>query len=271
MKSLIKILLTLFFLPSILSAQQFEQLHSNDSCSFRGLSTYQEDVVWASGSRGVVVKSMDAGKSWTAVSPKGYAELDFRSIQLIHAQEALIVSAGSPAVILRTTDGGSTWDEVFRDNRKEAFLDAIVLEDSLAYVIGDPSGGRFQLLKSSDYGAHWEDVSEEHPFLAAGGEAAFAASNGSLALKNGILMLGTGGTTANFFRRDEKNGHTEKIHCPILQGSASTGIFAIDFLDENIGVVVGGDYQNDSYRENNILRTTDGGKHWQPAATAVFG
>jgi photosystem II stability/assembly factor-like uncharacterized protein len=46
-------------------------------------------------------------------------------VEAFDANTALIMAVDSPAVILKTKDGGKSWKEVFRDNRKGMFLDAM--------------------------------------------------------------------------------------------------------------------------------------------------
>ncbi|HEY0273292.1 MAG TPA: oxidoreductase, partial [Chitinophaga sp.] len=59
---------------------------------------------------------------------------------------------------------------------------------------------------------------------------------------------------------------------PLLGGQQTTGAFAMDFLtDGKTGIVVGGDYANDTLRTGNCALTTDGGRNWKPATTAPFG
>ena len=59
---------------------------------------------------------------------------------------------------------------------------------------------------------------------------------------------------------------------PIIQGDAMTGIFSADFFNENIGFVVGGNYENQSDNGANKAITFDGGKSWRLVSkNAAFG
>ncbi|MFD1770089.1 YCF48-related protein [Sphingobacterium suaedae] len=247
---------------SLSFAQHFLPIARKDAVSFRGVETYKTSCVWVSGSKGTVGKSVDGGKSWLWVNPNGYQNYDFRDIEVFSEKEAIIVSAGSPAVILRTSDGGISWTEVYRDDRPAAFLDGIDFNGAEGFVIGDPFDGRFQLLHSKDRGKTWNDVSDFILLLAEEGEAAFAASGTSLCYFRNDLWVGTGGVSAHLFRRNEKKLKMEKLPCPIIQGSASQGIFSVDFRTDKIGIVVGGDYKRDSISEQAILLTQDGGFTW---------
>jgi photosystem II stability/assembly factor-like uncharacterized protein len=253
------------------SAQTFTLQVQKDSVSFRGLDTFGEDVIWVSGSKGTVGYSKDAGKTWNWVNPKGYGEVDFRDIKVFSAKEALIISAGAPAVVLRTTNTGKSWEKVFSDERPEVFFDAVDFEGKTGYILGDPLDGSFQLLKSTNKGKSWKDISDQMYLIADQGEVAFAASGSSIQLLNGVLYVGTGGTYSSLFNYDPKKLRVDKFDCPIWSGSSSTGIFAIDFYDQHNGIVVGGDYLQDNDNRNNVLITRDAGKNWITPQVPVSG
>ena len=47
------------------------------------------------------------------------------------------------------------------------------------------------------------------------------------------------------------------------QGGKMTGIFTMDFLDENNGIIFGGDWENQESNTANKAITQDGGKTWE--------
>jgi len=181
------------------------------------------------------------------------------------------MSAGSPAVILRTVNSGETWTEVLRDDRKEIFLDAMAFQGNKGYAIGDPIDGLFQLFQTKDRGKNWLNITNNMIMIADDGEAAFAASGSSIQLLNGILYLGTGGRYASFFAYNPKKLRVDKYDAPIWSEENYAGIFAIDFLNNNTGIVVGGHYKNDTDNRNNILLTSDGGVNWRKPKTPISG
>lgn len=261
----------LFTFSCTVNSQTFETLTSGNKSSFRGLSTYKNKVVWVSGSNGVVGKSIDMGKTWEWVSPRGYEKYDFRDIESFSAKEAVIVSAGSPAVILHTKNGGKDWKEVYKNEDPAIFLDGMDFQGKTGYILGDPIDGQFQLLKSKNKGRTWEDVTEGIHLFAEPGEAAFAASGTSLQVINDWVYIGTGGSYSSLIKRSEKESRLDVQDVPIWSGSASTGIFSIDFLNEREGVVVGGNYSSDKDNSNNVLLTKNAGLSWEKPGVPVFG
>jgi len=262
--------ITLFY-QSISVGQTFVPLSTGSKSSFRGLETFQNKVIWVSGSAGTVGKSLDAGKTWQWVSPKGYEKFDFRDIEVFSKQEVVIVSAGSPAVILHSKDGGQQWKEVYRNEHPAIFLDGMDFQGKIGYVLGDPIDGAFQLLESKDKGRTWKDVTEEITLFAEPGEAAFAASGTSIQLLKNNVYIGTGGKHASLFKRNKKENKLDIVDVPIQKGGPGTGIFSIDFLNERVGVVVGGNYEEDQDNSNNIYLTKNAGLSWDKPDKPVSG
>lgn len=271
MKHVYLLLFLIIFIPRGSTAQEIIKLTQKDGISFRGIATYKNHAVWVSGNKGTVGKSLDGGTTWSWVSPTGYEDFDFRDIQVFNDKEALLLSAGSPAIILRTANGGQSWTEVYRDERPDIFLDGMDFKGKEGFVLGDPIDGLFQQLQTRDKGKTWKDVSNFMFFFADEGEAAFAASGSSVLYLNNNVWLGTGGTTASIFRRNEKTLHMDKFHCPILQGKPSQGVFSIDFINDKTGIAVGGDYMDDQNKSNVVLLTYDGGENWVAPSTSTAG
>ena len=95
-------------LPPRLSAQaSWDTLKVETTASFRGLSVVDDRVVWASGTRGTVIRTTDGGNTWRVDSLPGAATFDLRGI---HARNANVAHVAATAGrIWRTTDGGRTW------------------------------------------------------------------------------------------------------------------------------------------------------------------
>ena len=252
-------------------AQTFTPLADNLSSSFRGIATAGKNSVWVSGTQGTVGYSPDGGMNWHWVNPKGYETLDFRDIEVFSEKEVLVMSAGTPTVILRTTNAGKNWKEVLRDERKEIFLDAITFEGKLGYALGDPIDGLFQLFRTRNKGKSWENVSHYMMLLADKEEVAFAASGSSIQIVKGVLYVGTGGSYSSMFVYNPKKLRVDKYDVPIWSEGGAAGIFAIDFWNSNIGIVVGGNYEDAMNNQNNVLLTNDGGKNWFKPQSPVSG
>lgn len=264
--------LLLFGYSYVLYAQTLVPLHSGAKTSLRGLSVVNDSVAWVSGSNGMYAISTDAGRTWKWDQLKLYEKLDFRDIEAFSDQKAVMVNAGTPSVILLTNDGGKSWKEVYRNESSEIFLDGIDFWDEKNGIIyGDPINGQMVLLKTSDGGNSWKDISTNNPILLIKGEASFAASGTGIRCgKNGKVWIATGGLQSRIFYSADYGKSWEAYACPIIQGKNSTGPFSIAFY-RNKGVVVGGDYLQDTSRVNNTLLSVDRGKTWTSPLIPTFG
>src|ERR1044072_1952427 len=173
------LLLILLFLPKFhLHAQQIKILTNKEKISLRGLSVVNNNTIWASGSEGQVAKSTNGGKDFTWITVKGYEKRDFRDIEAFDSSTALIMAVDVPAIILKTKDGGKTWNEVFHDNTKGMFLDAMdFTRDGNGIVVGDPINNKLFIATTGNSGDKWLALKPENNFYTADtGEAFFAAS-----------------------------------------------------------------------------------------------
>src|SRR5215216_6044062 len=115
----------LLFINFFASAQTVKILATHEKVSLRGLSVVNDKIIWASGSGGTAVKSVDGGDSWKWLTVKGFEKIDFRDIEAFDSSNAIIMGIASPAYILKTTDGGQTWKVVYENKAQGMFLDAM--------------------------------------------------------------------------------------------------------------------------------------------------
>ena len=270
------ILLLLFSLGTFSQRKKLpkvEIIHSGVNTSLRGLSVVNNNVIWVSGSNGMVGKSTNAGKNWKWMTVKGFEKTDFRDIEAFDANTAIIMGIAEPAYILKTTDGGDTWKVVFENKTKGMFLDAMDFRDLRnGIVVGDPVDGKFFMAKTNDGGNSWNQVSEEQRPNADEGEAFFASSGTNIRyLSNGSLVFVSGGKNSRLFY---DNIPFETL---MTKGKESAGAFSVAVYDNykntsaNKILIVGGDYSADSLTANNCFVSNTGGKTWIVPKTSPNG
>ena len=72
-----------------------EEQSSNTRSLLIGLSPVDENTVWASGTGGVVVRTLDGGENWTSTVVPGADTVQFRDIHGVDASTAYVLSIGS--------------------------------------------------------------------------------------------------------------------------------------------------------------------------------
>jgi photosystem II stability/assembly factor-like uncharacterized protein len=270
-----KLSLLLLFIPVISFAQNYKlkELTSGKNTSMRGLSIVSDSVAWVSGSNGQVGKTLDGGKTWEWTQPKGYEKLDFRDIEAFDKFKAIVVNAGSPAYILSTIDGGKTWRQAYKNVDSAIFLDGMGFwnaQDGL--IFGDPIKNKMQLLRTSDGGLTWQDISDRLKVEMKVGEAGFAASGTTIRTgNNGNVWIASGGSKSRIFYSRDYGNQWKVYDCPIIQGESSTGPFSIAFHNARKGIAVGGNYLKDKENTNNVVLTSNAGKTWSKPKQPVLG
>lgn len=257
-------LLLIFFMIS--NAQGVWQKQNIDTkASLRGLSVVNQNVIWASGTGGTVLRTVDGGKNWLVIKVPDADKLDFRDIEAFDMDTAYILSIGTgdASRIYKTTDGGKTWRLQFKNTNEKAFFDALAFWDrNNGMAMSDPVDGKYLLLKTND-GETWKIADNEKMGRAKDGEAAFAASGTCLLAsgKNNIFLV-SGGADARVFRSDNRGLTWLVADTPMTKGTAGSGIFSIAMRDGKNGVVVGGNYEKPNDITGNLAFTSDGGKTW---------
>ena len=247
------------------SAQWVKQT-VDTKAGLRGLSVVNEKVIWASGTGGTVIKTIDGGKTWNVMTVPGAEKLDFRDIEAFDGNTAYILSIGNgeSSRIYKTIDGGTTWKEQFRNKNEKAFYDAIACWDrSNCIAMSDPVDGKFVLINTKD-GETWKPMDTDKMAAAKPGEAAFAASGTCLITqgRNNVFLV-SGGNNARVFRSVNRGLTWFVSDTPIVNGTSGSGIFSIAMFDAKNGVIVGGNYEKPDEVKGSLAFTNGGGKAWK--------
>lgn len=255
-----------FFVPA---AQHWESQRSGTGARLRGLSVVNADVAWASGSGGTVLRTIDGGRVWQRLTVQDATALDFRDVDAVSATTAYVLSIGNGAAsrIYKTADAGVTWTLQFQNDDERAFFDAMAFWDERRGIaFSDSVDGRFVILRTADGGATWARVPDPALPPALENEGAFAASGTNVAVAGTRhVWIATGAAARGRVLRSDDAGETWTVaDTPLASGSA-TGAFSIAFRDTRHGVIVGGDYENETEAVDNAAVTSDGGKTWRLA------
>ncbi len=244
----------------------WEEQQSRTTARLRGVSAVNPDVVWASGSNGTVVRTIDGGTHWQASVVPGAADLDFRDVHGVDARTAYVLSIGEgeKSRIYKTVDAGQTWNLQFTNREPKGFFDGFAFWDANnGIAFSDPVDGRFLILRTADGGSTWKEIPRGKMPAAIPGESAFAASGSSIEVGRGNhVWIATGGAAARVFHSTDRGLTWSVANTPIVSGSSSAGIFSIHAKNSQVLVVAGGDYQKPGETSVNFATSKDGGRTW---------
>jgi photosystem II stability/assembly factor-like uncharacterized protein len=228
-----------------------------------------DEIIWASGTNGTVIKSIDGGKTWLAIAVQGMDQADFRTLYAFDAHHAVIANVGSPGKVLTTVDGGITWRTTYTNMHPDIFIDGVDFWNEREGILyGDPVDGRMLMLRTEDAGNSWRPVESSPPLES--GEASFAASGtGIRCLSDGGLLVCTGGLVSRLWSSVDKGLSWTFSRPPVVQGKSSTGIFSVAGVSR--WVVVGGDFQDASLTTNHHFYSDDHGKTWKTPNVSARG
>jgi len=237
--------------------------------SFRAVQAVNRKVVWAGGTGGTCLRTVDGGDTWEILAVPGADKLDFRGLFAFDESTVVLMSAGEAAEGLtrmyRTADSGRTWQTVFQTEDKGVFLDGVSFWDRTnGMAVGDQIEGKWYLLRTKDGGQSWERVPPAALPAMLPNEGAFAAGNTSMAMEApSKVWLASGAAERVRIFISTDRAQTWEVRETPMPGGTTAGIYGLRFLDAQRGVAVGGDYKQDKTPSDNVIVTSDGGQTWQ--------
>ncbi len=231
--------------------------------SIRAVEVLNDSVMWYAGSDGQYGYTEDGGLTWCRDSIKyNNVKPEFRSIAITDKVVCLL-SVGSPALLFKSVDKGLSWDIVYKEVHPSCFYNSMAFwDDNDGIAVGDPVDSCLSVIVTNDGGNSWKKLPCDLLPSTFDGEAGFAASNTCIDVFDDHAWLVSGGEKARVFRTSDRGKSWQVFNTPIIQGSQMTGIFSVDFYDENNGVIFGGDWDNQSHNTQCKAVTNDGGVSW---------
>ncbi|MGB5980538.1 MAG: exo-alpha-sialidase [Nonlabens sp.] len=236
-----------------------------DSISIRSLDFNEE--YWFAASKntyGTIDPKTNAIESFEIDNDT--TSLEFRSIAVTE-NFTYILNAGAPAHIFKINHATMDVHEVYTENGEGVFYDSMKFwNDEEGIVFGDPTAqGQskcISILKTIDGGSTWKKISCERLPDFVEGEAGFAASNSNIVLGGDKVLIATGGAAARVLYSKDRGERWTVQETPIVSGGQMTGIFAMDFYNKSLGIIVGGDWSQKENNSKNMAITNDGGATW---------
>lgn len=227
--------------PLAAQAPTVTEQTSGTTALLQAISPVSEQVVWVSGHKGSVLRTLDGGASWESRPVAGAETLEFRDIHALSAELAWVLAAGpgEKSRIYHTTDGGAHWTLQFTNSDSTAFFDCFTFFDAKRGVaFSDASGGRTVMLRTEDGGARWALLPANSLPAPLPREGAFAASGGCLVHSGSAdAWVATGSPEARLLHSSDRGLTWTPLATPFVKGDGA-GMTATSWLDPKRGIGV---------------------------------
>jgi len=256
------IIFSLFFTFST-EALQVKTQHLPISSELRA-SAIQNSVAWVAGSKNVIFKSLDSGKTWINVSLNSNKHYDFRDIEIINKDTVIVMAAGTgeDSALFITSDQGKHWQLLYNNPDDIGFFNSIsFINENLGFLMGDPVKQHFTLKRTQDGGKTWSTIDmrglpDKHK-----DEIAFAASGNTLLTSSQQQVLfASGGKQAAVYQISNEANLGSKITLPLHDKTATSGAYAISENHKGDLFALGGDYKDRKGHYANIVVFNKQGK-----------
>ena len=241
---------------------ELDTLNTRTDVSIRALHVVDARIVWAGGSGGIFLLTTDGGTTWKSGTVTGAGEDEFRSIYAWSADRAILFGIKNPGRGYMTTTAGEHWEIVYENGSEGIFFNSLNFADiTRGMALSDPLDSTSFLIRTRDGGISWETL-DNLPKLNLG-EFNFAASNSCIDYHpSGMVWFVTGGGDARLFRSEDHGERWDVFETGIAHDTPASGIFSVSFVDDSIGVIVGGTYDNPELNSDIAAWSADGGKNW---------
>ena len=185
---------------------------------------------------------------------------NFRALA-IKNENVFAISIGNPALLFKN---GKV---VYKEIHPKVFYDSMEFwNENEGIAVGDFTENCISIIITRDGGNNWNKLDCTVFNQIIEGEGFFAASDTNISIIGNKTWIASGGKNSRVYFSNDKGRTWEIFNTPVLQGESTTGIFSMDFYDQNNGYAIGGDYTKPEIDSLNKIFTVDGGKTWKTIA-----
>ncbi len=237
-----------------------------DSISIRAIDIVGNTLRYAGNNGTFGNIDLNSGKVMEGVQKYHTSIPEFRAIAHTN-EDFFMISVGSPALLYKTGNQGRM-DLVYMEEGEGVFYDAMTFwNDQEGIAVGDSVGGCLSIIITRDGGSTWNKLNCEQLPEAIVGEGAFAASNTNIKTIGDNTWIAT---TKRILYSPDKGITWHSYETPITTEKETQGIYSIDFINEDLGVAIGGDFTDPQGNKRNKAFTKDGGRTWKLMADGVM-
>ena len=237
-----------------------------DKINIRAIAIDDNKIYYAANKNRVGYINLSDNSKFERKITQDSLDIEFRSIA-VTTNAVCIVNVGNPAFLFRFSKDLIQKKMVYEERHKKVFYDSMQFwNDNEGIALSDPTDDCLSIVITKDGGKTWRKLPCEGLPKMNEGEAAFAASNTNIIIKENRTWIVSGGKKSRVFYSSDKGITWNVYETPIVQGEAMTGIFTADFYNNKIGFIAGGNYEKPNQNFQNKAVTTNGGKNWKLVA-----
>lgn len=242
-------------------------------------------TAYAIGNYGTILKTKNGGIVWE-IQESG-TNIDLYTMSVI--DKDTIYVCGQQLNVFKTTNGGITWKHIFNKSWSSNTNFIFFVTPAVGYIAGDGT----TLFKTTDYGKSWTDLNVGLEFqqitsiyftsvdtgyasvgYGMGGKILKTTDGGfhwsaiDLPLSESLKLIRFLNDSTGYLigqlgaiLKTTDSGNSWDIQNEFPNGVTSSELLAMDFIDENLGYIVGA---------RDILKTVDGGNTWELVAQSDF-
>ncbi len=212
--------------------------------TLNSIQAVNNNVIYAGGQDGLMLKSVDGGKTWQSL----YQRANNASINingLYFSSENVGYTANSYSLIAKTIDGGKTWSAIKKDSTNATTVNygAHFINDNLGFIAGKDGTTIIDVIYKTTNGGTSFTTSKTIASANLRGIAFFDAQNG----------IAVGEKLSSLYTKDGGTTWTKSTFVGVPTASATVTLREVSFINATTAVAVG---------DKIILRSTDGGTTW---------
>ena len=230
-----------------------------DSLSFRAIELMDNSLAFAT-NKGIFGNiDLATNKIRINVQKQDSILPEFRAVAHT-ATDFFMLSVASPALLYKTGDNGM--ELVYKEEGENVFYDAMTFwNNQEGIAMGDTVDGCLSIIITRNGGHSWNKIPCSELPKGTESEGAFAASNTNIKTIGDKVWVAT--TSSRIYYSADKGKTWDIFTTPVVKDKPTQGIYSIDFYDEKLGIVIGGDYTNPDDNKSNKAITQDGGRTWK--------
>ncbi len=254
-KSSFLIFIISFCFGTSATAQTWEVITNVTNKNLNSVHFPSEQVGYAVGDDGTLLKTTDGGSLWTNLSNNLNISKDIHSLFFTSENIGFIVGYET---FYRTIDGGATWIKVTDGIGDCIFTSVHFISPQIGFATASLWTGK-GIYKTTNGGITWSKKT-----IPDTGDRLLRSIH---FVNNSVgYAVGHGSNSGGVVLRTENGGETW-----VEQNFANTGIDissvlilpSVYFVNEQLGFIVGSDYWANGVYYNVIFKTTDGGQSWE--------